>query len=435
VVEFNEARLEDLSTAIERYLDQPASTDHSSNTGMLSPVMLSPVMLSPVMLSPVMLSIVMPCLNEADTLAVCIDKAKEGLAKLSIVGEIIIADNGSTDGSREIALKRGVRLVDVPERGYGAALMAGIEAARGEFVIMGDADDSYDFREVPSFVERLQDGADLAQGCRLPQGGGKVMPGAMPWLHRWVGNPILTWLAVHMFGAPVNDVYCGMRGFRKSWYKSLEQRCTGMEFAVEMIVKGSLFGTNIKEVPIHLYPDGRKAHPPHLRTFRDGWRTLRFFLLHCPQWTFFLPGLAMIVAALIGYAIALPNSQIGPAVMGAHTLLVATLAGLIGAQLFSCGLFAKTFAGGAKLLPIDQRLDRLLTVFNLERLLILSTSIVVCGSAMIGWTAWSWAQQNFGPLNYEVTMRRVIPGVGLVALGVQMAATSFMLSILRITRK
>ncbi len=383
----------------------------------------------------IVVSIVMPCLNEADTLATCIDKAKVGLAGLSVAGEIIVADNGSTDGSREIAIDRGVRLIDVSERGYGSALMAGIEAARGEFVIMGDADDSYDFREVPNFVKRLQNGADLAQGCRLPQGGGKVMPGAMPWLHRWIGNPVLTWLAVRMFGAPVNDVYCGMRGFRKAWYQRLEQRCTGMEFAVEMIVKGSLFGTNIQEVPISLHPDGRKAHRPHLRTFRDGWRTLRFFLLHCPTWTFFVPGLAMIVMGILGYLLALPQIQIGPAVLSAHTLLVSTLAALIGSQLVACGVFAKTFAGGAKLLPLDPKLERFLGIFNLERQLMVSTAIVCSGLGLIAWTAWSWALQNFGPLDYEVTMRRVIPGVGLVALGVQLAATSFMLSILRITRK
>jgi glycosyltransferase involved in cell wall biosynthesis len=220
------------------------------------------------------LSVVMPCLNEADTLATCIRKAQQAFRENNIAGEIIVADNGSTDGSQEIATKSGARLVPVQARGYGSALMGGIAATRGKYVIMGDADDSYDYLEIPKFVARLREGNALVQGCRLPAGGGTVVPGAMPFLHRWIGNPFLSFLAHLWFHTPIHDIYCGMRGFTKTHYESLGQRCTGMEFATEMIIKSSLYHTRMAEVPITLHPDGRKAHTPHLKTFRDGWRTL-----------------------------------------------------------------------------------------------------------------------------------------------------------------
>ena len=235
-------------------------------------------------------SIVMPCLNEADTLEVCIKKALKGLQDANSVGEVLVADNGSTDGSQDIAERCGARVVRVESKGYGNALMGGIEAAKGSFVIMGDADDSYDFLEIPKFVDELRAGADLVQGCRLPAGGGTVKPGAMPFLHRWWGNPMFSFLVRLWFGAPIHDVYCGLRGFRRDFKQSLTQRCTGMEFATEMIIKASLKKAQIAEVPITLHPDGRKAHAPHLKTFRDGWRTLRFFLMCSPKWLFLVPG-------------------------------------------------------------------------------------------------------------------------------------------------
>src|SRR5208282_2452815 len=224
------------------------------------------------------LSVVIPCLNEADTLADCVRTAQTAIRENRIAGEVIVADNGSNDGSVEIAVKLGARLVHVPAKGYGSALMGGIAAARGRFIIMGDADGSYDFTEIPRLVEKLRQGYDLVQGCRLSSGGGTIMPGAMPTLHRWIGNPIFSLIASNWFDSPIHDVYCGLRGFTKEHYARLGQKCTGMEFATEMIIKSSSLSAKIAEVPITLHPDGRKSHPPHLRTFRDGWRTLRFFL-------------------------------------------------------------------------------------------------------------------------------------------------------------
>jgi glycosyltransferase involved in cell wall biosynthesis len=237
------------------------------------------------------LSVVMPCLNESDTIGICVEKAIRAMREAGIDGEVVVADNGSTDNSKRIASSLGARTVDVRERGYGSALMGGIEASRGKFILMGDCDDSYDFLEIPAFVSQLRNGFDLVQGCRLPRGGGRVLPGAMPFLHRWIGNPILSWLVRRMFRIPIHDVYCGMRGFTPELYRRLDLRSPGMEFATEMIIKSGLHGASMTQVPITLHPDGRKVHGPHLRTFRDGWRTLRLFLVFSPRWTFFRQGL------------------------------------------------------------------------------------------------------------------------------------------------
>src|SRR5215470_9398714 len=251
-------------------------------------------------------SVVMPCLNEADTVGLCITKAHQAFGRAGIRGEIIVADNGSTDGSQAIARQFGARVIDIPSKGYGNALRGGIAAARGSFVIMGDADDSYDFTELPKFVERLRAGYDLAQGCRFPSGGGTIEPGAMPVLHRWWGNPMLSAMVRRMFWAPVHDVYCGLRGFTKELFERLDLRSSGMEFATEMIIKSSLHNAQIVEVPITLHPDGRTAHAPHLNTFRDGWRTFRYFLMCSPRWLFLIPGGAFIVFGLLGYLVAMP---------------------------------------------------------------------------------------------------------------------------------
>jgi glycosyltransferase involved in cell wall biosynthesis len=381
------------------------------------------------------LSIVMPCLNEADTLAACVGKALRSLKEHNIAGEVIVADNGSTDGSVEIAQQAGARVVPVAAKGYGNALMGGIAAARGRFVIMGDADDSYDFLDLFKFVERLRQGHDLVQGCRLPSGGGTVLPGAMPFLHRWWGNPMFSLFSRLWFRAPIHDIYCGLRGFGRPWQQALNQRCTGMEFATEMIIKASLYGAKIAEVPITLHPDGRKAHAPHLKTFRDGWRTLRFFLMYSPRWLFLLPGLALILLGLAGYAIAMPAMTIAGATFDAHTLLFATLAILCGYQSVLFAVFTKVFAINEGLMPEDARLNRLFTIFNLERGVIGGVLALLAGLLFLLVAVNKWRLAGFGPLNYAGTMRWVIPGATLTALGFQTVLSSFFISILGMKRK
>ncbi len=381
------------------------------------------------------LSVVMPCLNEADTLAICIDKAQTAMRVAGIDGEIVVADNGSTDGSIEIAEGLGTRVVRVTNKGYGSALMGGITAARGKYVIMGDADDSYDFLEIPKFVAALREGHDLVQGCRLPSGGGRVMPGAMPLLHRWWGNPMFSWMARHMFGVPIHDIYCGLRGFTREFYDSLELRSTGMEFATEMIIKSSLMGADIAEVPTTLHPDGRQAHAPHLRTFRDGWRTLRFFLMYSPRWLFLVPGMLMVLAGLAGYALALPGTTIAGVSLDVHTLLVASLALLIGTQLGQLAVFAKTFAITERLVPESRAMQWFRRVVTLERGLIVGGVMATAGTLLLAATTAHWWRTGFGHLDYASTMRQVIPGVTLVALGMQAVFSSFFLSILRMARR
>jgi glycosyltransferase involved in cell wall biosynthesis len=381
------------------------------------------------------LSIVMPCLNEADTLEVCIDKARRALSSHHIEGEIIVADNGSTDGSQAIAERMGARVISVEEKGYGNALMGGIAAARGEYIIMGDADDSYDFLEVPRFVEKLREGYDLVQGCRLPLGGGRVMPGAMPFLHRWWGNPMFSWMARKWFHAPINDVYCGLRGFSRKHYERLAQRCTGMEFATEMIIKSSLYHARITEVPITLHPDGRKSHAPHLKTFRDGWRTLRFFLMYSPRWLFLIPGVLLILLGVIGYGLAMPGLTIKRLTFDAHSLLFASLAILCGYQAIAFAVFTKIFAISEGLMPEDPRLTRFFKIINLEKGLVGGTVALVLGLALLLVAVNQWRVSDFGRLDYSHTMRWVIPGATLTALGFQTVLASFLMSILGMRRR
>ncbi len=380
------------------------------------------------------LSIVMPCLDEADTVGNCVLKAVCALQKMGVSGEVIVADNGSRDNSVEIAEALGARVVHVEEPGYGAALMGGIEAARGRFILMGDADDSYDFSQAHRFYDKLCDGAELVQGCRLPSGGGRVMPGAMPWLHQY-GNPGLTWLVQKMFKAPINDVYCGMRGFTKELYQRLDQRCTGMEFATEMIIKSTLFGARIQEVPIILHPDGRKSHRPHLRTFRDGWRTLRFFLMLSPRWTFLAPSLVLGGAGVIGSLLVLMRVSLAGIVFDAHTLLVSMVALLVAAQLGCFALLAKTFAASEGILPKDSRVETFARRVSLERTLWFSAALVTGGVAVVAWKSFGWAAEGFGQLDYSETMRWIVPAVGAIALGCQFAFSSFLLGVLRLARR
>ncbi len=309
--------------------------------------------------------------------------------------------------------------------------MGGIEASHGKYVIMGDADDSYDFLEIPAFVDRLREDFDLVQGCRLPRGGGRVLPGAMPFLHRWVGNPILSWLVRQMFRIPINDVYCGMRGFKRELYDRLDLRSPGMEFATEMIIKSGLHGASMSQVPITLHPDGRQEHGPHLRTFRDGWRTLRLFLVFSPKWTFFRPGLILIAIALLGYALAIPQVRIFGAALDVHTLLVASLAGLMGWQCILLATLASIFAAREGMMPPHEKLEKL----TVERGLVFGLVMTAIGIALIGAVIVQWWRVDFLELDYPKTMRLVIPGVTFVAIGFQTAMAALMAGVLKMHRR
>ncbi|MEZ5428774.1 MAG: glycosyltransferase family 2 protein [Pyrinomonadaceae bacterium] len=382
------------------------------------------------------LSVVIPCLNEADTIGICVEKAQRAIRDNQIEGEIIVADNGSTDGSIEIAEKLGAKVINIRKKGYGNALMGGIEEARGKFIIMGDADDSYDFLEIPKFVEKLREGHDLVQGCRLPKGGGQVKAGAMPFLHRWWGNPMFSLLAKIWFRSPINDIYCGLRGFTKEHYESLNQRCTGMEFATEMIIKSSVYKADIAEVPITLHPDGRKVRSPHLRTFRDGWRTLRFFLFYSPRWLFFVPGFSLILLGLLCYVLAFPRLNIEGVTFGMHTLLFGNLFIICGYQAVLFYLLTQTFAINEKMYPKNKTLDRFYRMVRLERGLFISTGIFVGGLILLGMAVNEWIRLDFGDiLNFRYTMRLVIPGILFTSLGFESIIFTFFASILRVQRK
>lgn len=381
------------------------------------------------------LSIVLPCLNEAETVGTCVEKALHALREAGIRGEVIVADNGSTDGSDEIARRLGARVVDVAIRGYGSALMTGIAEAQGEYVLMADADDSYDLLEAPKFLAKLREGYDLAQGCRLPAGGGRIDLGAMPWSHRWIGNPLFSLLARWWFSTPINDVYCGMRAFRRTAYDHLEQRCTGMEFATEMIIKASLTRLRIAEVPITLHKDGRSAHAPHVRTMRDGWRTLRFFLMCSPRWLFWAPSVLLVLLGLLGYGIALPGTTIGGVTFDAHTLLFSSLALMCGYQAAVFGILSTTFAVHEGLLPEPRGYRAFYRILNLERGLLLSVLVLLVGLALLLAAIDQWRGVGFGRLDYAQTMRLVIPGATLAVLGFQTVLSSFFVSLLGMRRR
>lgn len=384
---------------------------------------------------PIDLSVVIPCLNESDTLAVCIRKALAGIREAGVEGEVIVADNGSKDGSQAIAEQTGARVVPVAAKGYGSALMGGIAAAQGRWIVMGDADDSYDFREIPKFVAKLREGCELVQGCRLPSGGGTVAPGAMPWSHRWIGNPMFSALAARWFHAPIHDVYCGLRAFTKDLYLRLDQRCIGMEFATEMIIKSSLGGAKIGEVPITLHKDGRVAHAPHLRTFRDGWRTLRFFLLCTPQWLFMIPGLTLLVLGAVAWALALPGVKIAGASFDAHTLLIGSMMIICGFLAACLGVLTEKFAVSEGILPGRDRARPGEWLLRLEPGLLLSAGLFALGVALIAVVFLRWAGGGFGPLDYAETMRLVVPGVTSCVLGVQLFFVVFLGSVLELRRK
>lgn len=381
------------------------------------------------------LSVVIPCLNEAATVGGCVREALAALASAGIVGEVVVADNGSSDDSRRLAEEAGARVVPVARRGYGAALMAGIEASKGRYLVMGDADGSYDFGEIPRLLIALRAGHDLAQGCRLPKGGGRIEPGAMPPLHRWLGNPGLSRLARWMFRTPVNDVYCGLRGFSRELYERLNLRCTGMEFATEMIIKSALHRAPTTEVPITLRRDGRGGRPSHLRTFHDGWRTLRLFLLLSPRWAHLIPGLALAGAGLVAALLGLCETRFGHVRLGPHTLLVGATSIIVGQQALWVGVFSRAFAALEGITPPKPELSRLLRDLTLERMLTLGALLVLAGAALIGCLALRWRASGFADLDYASSLRLAVPGGLLVALGAQTITGGLVLGLLGLERK
>ncbi|HWN97270.1 MAG TPA: glycosyltransferase family 2 protein [Methylomirabilota bacterium] len=377
----------------------------------------------------------MPCLNEAETLGVCIKKAMASIRKSGLNGEVVIADNGSTDGSIEIAEELGARVVEIEEKGYGNALGGGIEAARGRWIIIGDSDDSYDFATLEPFIEKLNEGCDLVMGCRMPYGGGTISPGAMPWKHRWIGNPALSFIGRLFFSCPVTDFHCGLRAFTRDAFQKMELRTTGMEFASEMVIKATLKQLQIAQVPITLHKDGR-SRPPHLRSWRDGWRHLRFMLLYSPRWLFLYPGLCLMAFGILAGAwLSLGPQKVGPLVLDVHSLLYAALAVLIGFETVSFAVFTKIFAISSGLLPSDQRFRRWFDYVTLETGLVVGALLLVAGLAGSFYAVQLWKGASFGPLEPRHVLRVIIPSITSLALGAQVVLSSFFLSVLGLRRQ
>jgi glycosyltransferase involved in cell wall biosynthesis len=407
----------------------PGNTSHSKHDSSLA---LGPDVSRTDTTATVELSVVMPCLNESRTLGICVKKALDTIERLGIRGEVIVADNGSTDGSQSLAEGLGARVVPIAARGYGSALRGGIAAARGKFVIMGDSDDSYDFTQLGDFVSKLGEGYDLVMGNRF-QGG--IRPDAMPLLHRYLGNPFLSWLGRVFFGCPVGDFQCGLRGFRKDAIDKLELQTTGMEFSTEMVVKATLFDLRIAEIPTILSPDGRDR-PPHLRTWRDGWRYLRFLLLYSPRWLFLYPGIALFLLGIAVTLWLLPSPRtIGAATFDYHTLLFGAMSILIGFQSINFAVFTKFFAITEHLLPEDPRLNKAFRYVTLETGLILGVVLILAGAGTWVFGLSYWRGHHFGPLDPDKTLRIVIPGFVALTLGVQIVLSSFFFSVLGMGRR
>ncbi len=373
------------------------------------------------------LSIVMPCLNEAETLAICIRKAKQFLEKANVSGEVIIADNGSTDGSQKIAEENGARVIPVPVKGYGAALIGGINGAQGKYIIMGDADDSYDFSSLSAFIEKLREGYELVMGNRFKGG---IMPNAMPPLHKYLGNPVLSGIGRLFFKTPIGDFHCGLRGFSKEAILKLDLHTSGMEFASEMVVKATLHKLKITEVPIILHKDGR-SRPPHLRSWRDGWRHLRFLLMYSPRWLFLYPGIFMILIGIITTGLLLPAPLVIRGItFDIHTLLLANVLIILGTQIVAFALLAKQYAIKHQLLPKHTNFISLFDKISLEAYLIAGLCSVIVGLSGIIYSVFIWGSYNFGVLSTENMMRLLVPSITFLAIGFQIMFASFFKSII-----
>jgi glycosyltransferase involved in cell wall biosynthesis len=376
------------------------------------------------------LTVLMPCLNESETIGVCVAKAMKFLTEHNLKGEVVVADNGSRDSSQAIAENLGARVVHVPKRGYGAALIGGIEAARGRYIVMGDSDDSYDFSNLMPFLDQLRAGADLVMGNRF-QGG--IAPGAMPWLHRHLGNPVLSFIGRLFFNAPVEDFHCGLRAFRTSAVRSLGLQATGMEFASEMVVRSTLAGFAIQEVPTTLAADGR-SRPPHLKTWRDGWRHLKFLLMYSPRWLFLLPGAAMV---LLGFLLAtaliagpLPISH--NTILDLNSFIGACFLVVVGTQFLTFGAMARLFATRAGFLPRTRRADFLFGWLSTDRLVQIAATLLAIGVTGLAWAIWQWMKIDFGPLNSPVVPRVLVSSLCTVVIAIQSAGSAFLLGILEI---
>ena len=384
------------------------------------------------LLSPFELTILMPCLNEAETLGICIRKAHSFLERAKIRGEIVVADNGSDDGSIEIAEGCGARVVHVSQRGYGNALIAGIEAARGVFVIMGDADESYDFSNLGAFVDALRSGSDLVMGNRFEGG---IAPGAMPALHRYVGNPVLSWLGRLFFRSKIGDFHCGLRGFRRDRILDLDLHSGGMEFASEMVVKATLQGLEIGEVPTTLEPDGR-SRAPHLRTWHDGWRHLRFLLIYSPRWLFFYPGLALCTLAIVlGVLVEMTTVRIGDVTFGVDTLVVCYALLIIGFQSALFAVFTKKYGTNEGFLRPNPTFERVLSRVSLERGVVMGMILFLAGFVGLVVAILKWKTVGFGSLDPTHELKIVIPAIALLTVGLQGALASAFLSVLEIRRR
>jgi glycosyltransferase involved in cell wall biosynthesis len=381
-------------------------------------------------LNEIELTILMPCLNEAETLAACIAKARSFLDRSGVNGEIVIADNGSTDGSQAIAQAAGARVVPVPVKGYGAALAGGIAAARGKYVIMGDADDSYDFANLEVFVAKLREGYCLVMGNRFKGG---VAPGAMPWHHRYIGNPVLSFVGRLFFGSKIGDFHCGLRGFDRKAILALNLRTSGMEFASEMAVKATLSGMSIAEVPTTLSPDGR-SRPPHLRSFRDGWRHLRFLLLFSPRWLFLYPGIALLSVGLVlgGVLLRGPVQVTSQIELDVHTFLMAAMFIIVGLQAISFAIIGRRFASRYGFIPPSPKYDKLMESLTLERILIAAIILMAVGVVALFWGLGEWAKRDFGALNVTSTLRVMILAMTALVAGLQLMMSGFMSSMINI---